>query len=174
MYKEGRTISSMSMKRPYLSGVMALGVSLAIVFLVAALGGAVTASSVHDWYPTLAKPVWTPPAWVFGPAWSTLYLLMAIASWLVWQRRGETLVGPALRWYGVQLVLNAMWSILFFGLRSPGVAMMEILFLWCAILATVVTFHRVRPLAAWLLVPYLLWSTFAAALNGAVWWLNRA
>lgn len=164
----------MAIKRAYLQHAAGLSVSLGIVFLVAALGGAVTASSVRDWYPALVKPSWTPPPWVFGPAWTTLYLLMAIAAWLVWLRRTETLVGPALRWYGLQLVFNAVWSVLFFGLRSPGLAVVEIIFLWSAIVATVVTFYRVRPLAAWLLVPYLLWCTFAAALNATVWWLNRA
>lgn len=167
----------MPTKPSHLVVVLGLVVSLALAFGVAGIGGAATAQSVHDWYPSIAKPSWTPPAWVFAPVWTTLYLLMAIAAWLVWLRRG-TQAGAAsvrvpLTCYVVQLALNAVWSILFFGLHSPGAAAVEILFLWSALVATVVTFHRVRPFAAWLLAPYLVWSSFAAALNWTVWWLNR-
>jgi translocator protein len=145
---------------------------LAVCFATAAVGAALTAATVHDWYPTLHKPAWTPPNWVFGPAWTTLYILMALAAWLVWRRGGWTARRGALGLFAVQLVLNAAWSGLFFTLRSPGVAFAEIMLLWCVILATLWSFGRVSSLAASLFVPYLLWVTYAATLNGTIWRMN--
>jgi tryptophan-rich sensory protein len=153
----------------------ALVVCLALPLGAAALGGAATASSVDTWYPELAKPAWTPPGWIFGPVWTVLYLMMGTASWLVWRERprARALVDRALALYAAQLALNVLWSVVFFGLRRPGWAVAEIALLWLAILATLLAFRRVRPAAAWLLVPYLAWTTFAAALNGAIAWLAR-
>jgi tryptophan-rich sensory protein len=154
---------------------MGLGIALAAPFVVAAVGGLITRSSVSTWYPTLRKPAWNPPAWVFGPVWTLLYLLMGIASWLIWQKRAEaeTSVRQALGWYGLQLGLNLGWSAIFFGLRQIGLALFEIVTLWSALAVTFVKFGRIRLDAAGLLLPYLLWTTFAASLNAAIWWLNR-
>lgn len=138
-----------------------------------AIGGLATASSVQSWYPTLAKPAWNPPSWLFGPVWTTLYVLMAIAAWRVWRlaaQRGRT---TALRWFWVQLGLNAAWSFLFFGLRSPGLALLEIVPLLGAILVTLVHFARLDRVAAALWLPYVAWVSFATVLNATLWWLNR-
>jgi tryptophan-rich sensory protein len=157
------------------SNIIALVIALAVPFVVAAIGGIATGSSVSSWYPILKKPVWTPPAWVFGPVWTLLYLMMGIASWLVWQKRAknQTQVRRALDWYGLQLGLNLFWSVIFFGLQQIGLALIEIVVLWSALLMTIIKFGRIRRAAAGLLLPYLLWTTFATALNAAIWWLNR-
>lgn len=133
--------------------------------LAAAIGGAYTASSVRDWYPTLLRPSWNPPDWVFAPAWSVLYLLMALAVWMVWRCSQGAAALRAYVLFLAQLALNAAWPALFFGLRRPGLAFVEITVLWVAILATMLAFWRHRPVAAWLLLPYLGWVTFAAVLN---------
>lgn len=125
-----------------------------------------------DWYLALNKPSWHPPTWVFGPVWSTLYVMMAVSAWLVWQQGGFAHQRRALTLFLVQLVLNAAWSPLFFGLKQPGIAFAEILLLWLAILATIISFHRIHRIAAWLLVPYIAWVSFAAFLNGTLWQLN--
>lgn len=137
-----------------------------------AIGWLLTASAVGDWYPDINKPSWTPPVWLFGPVWSLLFLLMSVSAWVFWDRAlGRTLrVGLGL--FFSQLVLNALWSGLFFAARSPGLAFAEIIVLWSAIAATLVTFGRVSAVAAGLLVPYLLWVTYATALNGAIWMMN--
>jgi tryptophan-rich sensory protein len=156
------------------SSIVALVIALAVPFGVAVIGGIATGSSVSTWYPTLTKPAWTPPAWVFGPVWTLLYLMMGVASWLVWQKRGqnEAQVRRALGWYGLQLSLNLGWSLIFFGLQQVGLALIEIVALWSALLITIIKFGRIRRDAAWLLLPYLLWTTFATALNASIWWLN--
>jgi benzodiazapine receptor len=150
----------------------ALAVTLAASAAAQGLGAWFTSRSVLTWYPALVKPAWTPPDWVFGPVWSALYVLMGVAAWLVWRERTRHSAGPALALYAGQLVVNVAWSWLFFGLRSPGAALMGIGVLWIAILATVAAFWRPRRLAAWLLMPYLVWVTYAAALNWALWRLN--
>jgi translocator protein len=124
------------------------------------------------WYATLERPGWAPPDWVFGPVWTVLYAMMGLAAWTIWKEKGFSGAGWALALFGVQLALNFAWSWLFFGLQNPGLALLEIVALWAAILATLVAFWRLRPLAGWLLVPYLLWVTFAAALNFEFWRLN--
>ncbi len=148
-------------------------VSLAIPQVVGLTGALATAGGVRDWYPALAKPGFTPPGWVFGPAWTLLYLLMGIALWLVWREAGRSEnVRPALLAFAVQLALNALWSFVFFGLRMPGAALVEIILLLGAIVFTIVQFRKVSRLAALLLVPYLLWVSFAAVLNASIWLLN--
>lgn len=142
---------------------------LALSFGAAAFGAQFAPGS---WYAALAKPSWNPPSWVFGPVWTLLYAMMAVAAWLVWRQAGWRAAAPALAVFALQLVLNALWSWIFFGLHAPGWALLEILALWLAILATIVLFARVRPLAAWLLVPYLAWVSFAAVLNFTLWRLN--
>lgn len=152
------------------------GVVLALALAASAaaqgLGAWLTSRSVTTWYPTLVKPPWTPPDWVFGPVWTVLYVLMAVAAWLVWRERARDAIGSALFLYDVQLALNVLWSALFFGMRSPGAGLIGIVALWAAIAGTLVAFWRIRRLAGWLLVPYLLWVSCAGALNWTLWWLN--
>jgi benzodiazapine receptor len=148
---------------------LVLGGFVVASFATAALGGATTAGSVRDWYPTIAKPSWTPPSWLFGPVWTALYLMMAVAGWLVWRRVGW---GGALVWFAVQLALNTTWSPVFFGMHRIGLALVNIVLLWVAIVGTTVAFWRVTPVAGWLFVPYLAWVSFATALNFAIWRLN--
>jgi tryptophan-rich sensory protein len=152
--------------------MFALVIFVAICLFVGASGSAATASSVQDWYPQLAKPSWTPPGAVFGPVWTVLYVLMGVSAWMVWRDSAESERRRAITIFGIQLFLNAAWSYLFFGLRSPGWAAVEIVLLWCAIVATILVFFRISRLAAGLLVPYLLWVSFAAALNIQIWNLN--
>jgi tryptophan-rich sensory protein len=149
-----------------------LAASLLLCLAVAAGSGLFTAMSVGDWYPALAKPWWTPPSAVFGPVWTVLYLTMGLALWLVWSRAGPQPVRRAGWLFGAQLALNAAWSPLFFGLRSPGAALVAIGALWLAIAATVFAFWRVERVAGALLLPYWAWVTYAAALNWAIWRLN--
>jgi benzodiazapine receptor len=165
-------LSDGALRRPVRTQVVALAVSAALCFGTEAAGGALTAAAVRDWYPTLAKPAWTPPSWVFGPVWTLLFALMAASAWLVWRRSGPRGAGVALGLFGAQLVLNAGWSLLFFALCSPGAALIEINVLWVAIAATIAAFARVSRAAALLLVPYLLWVGYATALNAAVWSMN--
>ncbi len=145
---------------------------LAICFAVSAIGGMVTQTSVGTWYQTLARPGFTPPDWVFAPVWTALYGMMAVAGWRVWRCVGFHGGRAALAWFGLQLALNLLWSILFFGLIWIGDAFVEILVLWVAILVTTVSFFRIDRWAGWLMVPYLAWVAYAAALNGAIWQLN--
>lgn len=149
-----------------------LGVFLLLCFAVAAAGGAVTATSVNDWYQTLDKPWFTPPDWLFSPVWTALYLLMAVAGWRVWRRSGfENARGPLLV-FGIQLGLNLAWSVLFFGMNLIGAALAEICALLGAVVLTVVLFARQDRLAGALLVPYALWVGYALVLNASIWTLN--
>ncbi len=151
-----------------------LVVAVAVPLVVGGLSGAATARGVATWYPTLAKPSFNPPAWIFGPVWTVLYVMMGVAAFLVWRRGLEAeAVRFALTIFVVQLALNGLWSILFFGLRSPGLAFAEILILWLAIGVTVWAFWRVTPVAGALLFPYWGWVSFATVLNGSIWTLNR-
>ncbi|MFN4260105.1 MAG: DUF2867 domain-containing protein [Gemmataceae bacterium] len=145
---------------------------LLICFGTAALGSAWTSMSLDDWYAALHKPSWNPPNWVFGPVWSILYFCMAVAAWLVWRRKGVSRAWLPLFLFGIQLLLNAIWSGLFFGLRNPGLAFADVVLLWFSILATIIAFNRVSMWAAALLLPYLAWVTFAAVLNWTLWQMN--
>lgn len=150
-----------------------LGAAVLVSELAGIIGTFFTTPAIPTWYADLVKPSWNPPSWVFGPVWTTLFALMGIAAFLVWrkglQRRD---VRIALGVFAVQLVLNTCWSILFFGLRNPGAAFAKIIALWLAILATIVTFFRISKTAAWLLLPYIAWVSFAAYLNYTIWMLN--
>lgn len=143
-----------------------------LLVLVAGAIGAAASVQAATFYATLAQPSWAPPAAVFGPVWSVLYVLMGIAAWLVWQRGGWAAQRRALTVFVAQLALNALWSWLFFGWHLGAAAMLDIVVLWVLIVVTVVMFWRARPLAGLLLLPYLAWVTFASALNYAVWQLN--
>lgn len=142
---------------------------MAVPFLVGILGAQVDSGS---YYAELTRPSWSPPSWLFGPVWTVLYLAMGVAAWLVWKDGGFRRAGAALGLFLVQLVPNALWTWLFFGLRRPDLAFADIVVLWVLIAATIVAFRRWSGTAALLLVPYLLWVSFAAALNLALWRLN--
>ncbi|MHB1561553.1 MAG: TspO/MBR family protein [Isosphaeraceae bacterium] len=150
-----------------------LVVFLAACLAAGGLGASLSRDALASWYPTLRKPSWNPPNWIFGPVWTALYLSMAVAAWTVWRRRDRASVVVPLTVFGVQLLLNAVWSPLFFNLRSPGLALIDISLLWAAVVATIEAFRRVSTVAAVLLVPYLAWVTFASALNAAIWSLNQ-
>ena len=151
--------------------VAACGVSLS-AGLIGSL--AVTDRGFMSWYAAIEKPGFTPPSWVFGPVWTILYLLMGVAAFLVWRRGLDRRVARvALVWFLVQLVLNASWTPVFFGLHRIGLALLVILLLWAAIVVTLYHFLRVSRVAGLLLVPYLLWVSFAAVLNASIWHLNR-
>jgi benzodiazapine receptor len=156
-----------------LRSVIGLVVSIGTCFVAAAVGSAFTTAAIPEWYATLSKPTWTPPNWLFAPVWSLLYLSMGVSAWLVWRRAGLAAAAVPLALFVLQLVLNALWSVLFFGLHSPGSAFAEIVLLWAAILATLVAFWRCVPVAGILIAPYLLWVSFAAALNFSIWRMNR-
>lgn len=141
-------------------------------FTASAIGGLATVANVRSWYPTLVKPEWNPPSWVFGPVWTLLYILMAVAAWRIWLRREIPGARAALLAYGIQLVLNASWSILFFGLRNPGAALIEIVVLWLLLVWLFRRFRRIDAVAGWLWLPYLLWVSFATVLNATIWRLN--
>lgn len=151
---------------------LGLIVSLAICLGVAGLGGLATDPGFPGWYAQLAKPKWTPPDWVFGPVWTVLYLCMAVAVWLVWRQDGISAAKVPLSLFAVQLLLNSLWSLVFFGFQRPGMAAVEIVLLWAAILATIVAFWDRSAWASLLLVPYLAWVTFAVLLNWAIWRMN--
>ena len=153
--------------------VIGLIVALAACYAAAAVGGIFTSSSVGSWYQTLEKPPFNPPSWVFGPVWTVLYGMMAVAVWLVWRNAAPGQARLPITLFAIQLVLNVAWSLLFFGLRQPGWAFAELCLLWLAIGATLLTFWPVSRPAAWLMVPYLLWVSFAGVLNLNIWLLNR-
>ena len=135
------------------------------------IGGLLTGSSVKTWFPELIKPAWNPPAALFGPVWTVLYILIGISAWKVWLT-GHFWGVPATI-FAVQLALNIGWSWLFFGQRRPDFALMEIVFLWLSILTMLIVFYRVDRTSGWLLLPYLLWVSFASVLNFSIWTLNR-
>lgn len=149
--------------------VVGLAGWLLVSFLAGAVGGLFMPG---DWYAQLEKPSWNPPGWIFAPVWTVLYALMAIAAWLIWRSGGFRMRREPLGLFLVQLILNAAWSPLFFGLHQPVLAFVEILLLWLALLATLLSFWKVNRVAAGLLMPYLVWITFAAALNFTLWRLN--
>ncbi len=152
---------------------ISLCVFIGLCFIAAAIGSWFTGASVKSWYPTLLKPAGTPPAWVFGPVWSTLYVLMATAAWLVWKQRSAADVTVALTLFFTQLALNATWSFVFFSLRRPGLALLEIVVLLAAIIGTMAKFAQLSRPAFWLMTPYMAWVSYAAYLNLGIWRLNR-
>jgi tryptophan-rich sensory protein len=143
-----------------------------ICFAVAGMASWWTAGEIHEWYRGLAKPAIAPPSWVFGPAWTLLYALMAIAAWRVSQSPPSPLRTWALALFLAQLALNLAWSFIFFRLHAIGAALAEVILLWAAIGFTLLAFCRVEPAAAWLMAPYWAWVSFAAILNAAFWQLN--
>ena len=150
--------------------ILTLPLFLALCLGLGFAGALVTRPALDDWYRTLRKPSWNPPNQVFGPVWTLLYCLMAVAAWRVWCRQGDDHFPMTI--FGIQLGLNFVWSGLFFGLRRPWLAFTEVVMLWLAIVWTMITFHAVDPLATTLLWPYLLWVSFASTLNFAIATMN--
>lgn len=149
-------------------------VAIAIPLLVGGASGFFTITGVDSWYQTINKPSWNPPNWVFGPVWTTLYIMMGIALFLVWiEDASEELKKIAIALFSVQLILNFFWSFIFFNLQQPGWALVEIIAMWFFILLTIFAFAQVNKTAAWLLVPYISWVSFATILNYSIWQLNR-
>lgn len=150
-----------------------LTVSVAIALAAGLIGSLFTIPSIPTWYAQLVKPSITPPSWLFGPVWTALYVLMGVAFFLVWKKGFKAANRKvAIGSYALQLVLNVLWSIVFFGLHSPLAGMVVIVLLWLSIAATITAFWRASKAAAWLLLPYLLWVSFAALLNYFLWTLN--
>jgi benzodiazapine receptor len=149
-------------------------ICLALTFSAALLGSLFTRNAIADWYANLNKPSFNPPDWLFGPVWTALYVLMAVSAAIVWHKGlDKAAVRIALALFLVQLILNGLWTPLFFGLKMPLAAFVEILLLWAAIGLTILAFARVSLAAAVLLLPYILWTSFAAVLNFSIWLLNR-
>ena len=155
-----------------MSKIVRFIISIGLPFLAGGLGSAFTTPAIPNWYANLNKPVFTPPGWVFGPAWTTLYVLMGISFYLIWTKTNFVGYQKALSFFAIQLVLNALWSILFFGLKQPLFALVEIIVLWVAILLTLIPFYKIDKTAGLLLIPYLAWVTFAAILNLSIVILN--
>jgi translocator protein len=145
---------------------------LAVCFAAAGIGSLATGGSVNTWYPQLRKPQWNPPNWIFGPVWTILYAMMALSAWLVWRQAGWAGARFALILFAIQLVLNTVWSVVFFGMQAIGAAFGEILLLWMMTIATAVAFASISFLAAWLLLPYIGWVAFASYLNFRIWQMN--
>ncbi len=153
--------------------ILTIIAALAIPQIAGAIGSLFTFQAIPTWYATIIKPELAPPNWVFGPVWTTLFLLMGLASYLVWKRGWERRdVKIALSVYVVQLALNTIWSILFFGIPSPQLAFYEIVLLWLSIATNIVLFYRISKAAGLMLVPYIAWVSFAGYLNYSIWMLN--
>jgi benzodiazapine receptor len=149
-----------------------LVVSIILCQIAGLLGALFTTPAIPTWYATLKKPFFNPPNWVFSPVWISLFVLMGISLFLVWRRQGHPRFKTALTFFFVQLILNIFWSVAFFGLRSPLLGLIDIVFLWIAILLTIQNFLKVSKIAGVLLLPYLLWVSFATSLNFSLWVLN--
>lgn len=147
-------------------------VSVAIPLAVGALGSFFTMESVGTWYTTIEKPFFNPPNWIFGPVWTLLFILMGVAFYLVWKKNFGNDKQKTIGIYAAQLVLNFVWSILFFALHSPLLALINILILWVLIFLNIKIFGKIDPKAGYLLVPYLAWVSFATLLNASIVWLN--
>jgi len=153
--------------------ILTLAVALLIPQIIGLLGSLFTSATIPTWYATLTRPELAPPNWVFGPVWTVLFILMGIASFLIFQKGYERRdVRIALSFYGAQLILNLLWSLLFFGARNPGLAFAEIVVLWLVLFLTIRKFWPLSKTSAYLLVPYILWVSFAGYLNYSIWILN--
>lgn len=158
-----------------MSRIVKIAIALIVCLVVGYSASIVTRPSVESWYPTIIKPSFNPPNWIFMPVWTFLYILMAVAAGLVWDKIKEQNeeVKKALGFFLIQLTLNAIWSYLFFGLKNPMLALIEIAILWLMIYETYLKFIKINKIAGYLLIPYLAWVSFAAVLNASIWWLNK-
>ena len=153
--------------------VIKCAVAILIPLIVGGISGFFTTQSVQGWYATVNKPWFNPPNWIFGPVWTTLYIMMGVAFFLIWKSEADIdLKKQAMLFYFVQLALNFCWSLIFFYAQQPGWAFLEIIVMWGMILSTIIWFGKISSPAAWLLVPYIFWVSFAAILNYSIWRLN--
>ncbi len=167
------TPESLDSKKQGIRSPLILLIAIVICNLAGLLGSLVTVTGSGSWYAGIAKPFFSPPGFVFAPVWTTLYILMGISLYLIWMEgTGRKEVRIALFVFAVQLVLNGLWTFLFFGLQSPLLGLIEIIVLWIFIVLTIVLFYRIRKTSAYLLVPYLLWVSFASFLTYTIWILN--
>jgi len=153
--------------------ILKLVASVILCQIAGLLGSLFTTPAIPTWYKTLNKPFFTPPNWIFSPVWISLFILMGISLFFVWRRTDHPKFKIAFIFFFVQLILNILWSVAFFGLKSPLLGLVDIVLLWVAILLTIQHFFKVSKFAGALLLPYLLWVTFAALLNFSLWFLNR-
>lgn len=155
--------------------IIKIVIALFICLMVGYSASMVTRPSVESWYPTIIKPSFNPPNWIFMPVWTTLYIFMAVAAGLVWDKIKEQNeeVKKALGFFLIQLTLNAIWSYIFFGLKNPMLALIEIALLWLMIYETYLKFLKINKTAGYLLIPYMVWVAFAGILNASIWWLNK-
>lgn len=154
--------------------IVKLAVAIIICELAGIIGSLFTAPKIATWYSALNKPSFNPPSWIFGPVWTALFFLMGVAAYFIWEKlASDKRARGALVIFGVQLALNILWSVLFFGMKNPLYALIEIIVLWVAILASIIAFNKIDKKAAYLLLPYILWVSFAAFLNFSIWRLNR-
>jgi tryptophan-rich sensory protein len=155
--------------KSFLRLIVSVGVSLSAGFV----GSFFTVSAIENWYSFLEKPLLSPPNWIFGPVWTLLYVLMGVAAFLVWEKGGKKAEAKkALTFFGLQLIFNSAWSIIFFTLQNPFWALVEIIFLWALILLTIILFYKLSRPAAYLMIPYILWVSFAVYLNYSIFVLN--
>lgn len=156
-----------------MTNAIKLIISIAIPLAIGATSGFFTVTGVESWYQTINKPSWNPPSWIFGPVWTSLYVMMGIALYLVWKSDSSSILKKtAIILFAVQLLLNFFWSFIFFNQQQIGWALAEMLIMWVLILLTIFAFANVSKTAAWLLVPYIAWVSFAAILNFTIWKLN--
>ena len=152
-----------------------IAIGVIICLAVGYLSGMVTRASITTWYPTLVKPSFNPPNWIFAPVWTSLYVMMGVAAGLIWNQitTQKAAVTKALQFFTIQLVLNALWSFLFFGLHNLMLATIEVVLLWLMIFETYSQFAKINKTASYLMLPYLAWVSFASVLTASIWWLNR-
>ena len=156
-----------------MNNISKLIIAVAIPVAVGATSGFFTVTGVESWYQSINKPLWNPPDWIFGPVWTTLYILMGIALYLVWNSdTSSALKRTAITLFSIQLIFNFFWSFIFFNQQQIGWALVEIIMMWIAILLTIFSFAKISTAAAWLLVPYICWVSFATVLNYTIWNLN--
>ncbi|MFZ4107086.1 TspO/MBR family protein [Flavobacterium sp.] len=155
--------------------IIRIAVVLTTCLLVGYLSGMVTRESITTWYPTIVKPTFNPPNWIFAPVWSILYIMMGVSGGMVWNRfeQDSENVKKAFTFFIIQLALNAAWTVIFFYFHNPFLALIEIILLWLLIFETYTQFKKIDKTAGMLLLPYLAWVSFAMVLNGSIWWLNR-
>ncbi len=155
--------------------IIRIAVVLSTCLLVGYLSGMVTRDSITSWYPTIVKPTFNPPNWIFAPVWSILYIMMGVSGGMVWNRleQDPENVKKAFTFFIIQLALNAAWTVIFFYFHNPFLALIEIILLWLLIFETYTQFKKIDKTAGMLLLPYLAWVSFAMVLNGSIWWLNR-
>jgi benzodiazapine receptor len=149
-------------------------VSILLPLSLGAIAGMFTSQSVPEWYATLNRPSFNPPNWIFGPVWTTLYILMGISFFLIWKQEASKVRNRAILIFLLQLMLNFAWSFIFFNFNMIGLALVEIILLWISIVMMLVVFYKIKPLASYINIPYLLWVTFATVLNASYYFLNRS